>query len=135
MTKREQMMKDFENGLLENHLIEIEVADSGGIGIEIAGVGAGINISELMGDMLPKKTKKRKVTVAEARKILESEEADKLIDMDEVTSTAIERAEPRRHHLFGRDRQNCGKVTLAGGRMLVVMASRETFCRSLRVLL
>ena len=93
LTKREQMKKDFEAGLLENRLIEIEIADNGGIGIEIAGMGAGINISELMGDILPKKTKKRKVTVAEARKILEAEEADKLIDMDEVTSTAIERAE------------------------------------------
>ncbi len=43
--------------------------------------------------ILPKKTKKSKVPVREARKILKQQEADKLIDMDEVTATAIERAE------------------------------------------
>ena len=93
LTKREQMMKDLDDGKLENMLVEIEVEDTGGIGIEIAGLGSDINIGEIMGGMLPKKTKKRKVTVSEARKILESQEADKLIDMDEVTSTAITHAE------------------------------------------
>jgi len=93
LSKREQFLADLEAGKLENMLIEVEVEDTGGIGIEIAGIGSDINIGEIMGGMLPKKTKKRKVTVADARKILEAEEADKLIDMDEVTSTAIERAE------------------------------------------
>jgi ATP-dependent HslUV protease ATP-binding subunit HslU len=47
----------------------------------------------MFGGILPKKTKKRRVSVAEAKKIFIQEEADKLIDMDEVTQTAIERAE------------------------------------------
>ncbi len=93
LTRREQVIKDLEDGKLENLMIEVEVEDTGGIGIEIAGLGSDINIGEMMSGILPKKTKKRKVTVAEARKILESQEADKLIDMDEVTSTAISRAE------------------------------------------
>jgi ATP-dependent HslUV protease ATP-binding subunit HslU len=93
LSKRDQFIADLEAGKLESMLIEVEVEDNSGIGIEIAGIGSDINIGEIMGGMLPKKTKKRKVTVAEARKILEAEEADKLIDMDEVTSTAVERAE------------------------------------------
>jgi ATP-dependent HslUV protease ATP-binding subunit HslU len=63
-------------------------------------VGAGMmdevsmmNLQEMINGMLPKKSKKRKVTVAEARKILMDEEAAKLIDMDEVKEEAIRRAE------------------------------------------
>ena len=50
-------------------------------------------VGEMFSGILPKKTKTRKLPVREARKILEAEEADKLIDMDEVISTAVERAE------------------------------------------
>jgi ATP-dependent HslUV protease ATP-binding subunit HslU len=63
-------------------------------------VGAGMmdevsmmNLQEMLNGMLPKKTRKRKVTVAEARRILLEEEAAKLIDMDEVKEEAIHRAE------------------------------------------
>jgi ATP-dependent HslUV protease ATP-binding subunit HslU len=63
-------------------------------------IGAGMmdevsmmNLQEMIGGMMPKKPKKRKVTVAEARTILLEEEASKLIDMDEVKELAIERAE------------------------------------------
>ena len=52
-----------------------------------------INLQEMLGNMMPKKTKKRKVTIAEARNILMEEESSKLIDMDEVKEEAIERAE------------------------------------------
>lgn len=93
MTKREETIALLRAGRLEDTLIEIEVADNSSIGIEIAGVGSDINIGDMFSGILPKKTKKRKVTVSEARKIFTQEEADKLIDMDEVTSTAIERAE------------------------------------------
>jgi ATP-dependent HslUV protease ATP-binding subunit HslU len=47
----------------------------------------------MLGNMMPKKTKKRKVTIGEARKFLIEEETSKLIDMDEVKEEAIERAE------------------------------------------
>ena len=63
-------------------------------------IGAGMmdetsmmNIQEMINGMMPKKSKKRKVTVSEARRILLEEEAAKLIDMDEVKEEAIRRAE------------------------------------------
>jgi ATP-dependent HslUV protease ATP-binding subunit HslU len=52
-----------------------------------------MNLQEMLSGMMPKKAKKRKVTVAEARKLLLEEEAAKLIDMDEVKEEAIRRAE------------------------------------------
>jgi ATP-dependent HslUV protease ATP-binding subunit HslU len=91
--KKRSVLEDLRSGKLENRIIEIEVEDNASIGLEIAGIGADMNFGEILGGILPKKMKKRKVTVSEARKILTQQEADKLIDMDEVISTAIERAE------------------------------------------
>ena len=51
------------------------------------------NIQDMIGSLIPKRFKKRKVTVAAARKILEQEEAEKLIDMEEVGETAVKLAE------------------------------------------
>ena len=93
MTKREEVMGLLRAGRLDDTTIEVEVTDNASLGIEIAGIGSDINIGEMFSGILPKKTKNRRVTVAEARKIFTQEEADKLIDMDEVTSTAVERAE------------------------------------------
>ncbi len=93
MTKREETLALLRAGRLDETLVEIEVEDSATLGIEIAGIGSDINIGEMFSGILPKKTKKRRVSIAEAKKILTQEEADKLIDMDEVISTAVERAE------------------------------------------
>jgi ATP-dependent HslUV protease ATP-binding subunit HslU len=93
MTKHEETLSLLRAGRLEDTLIEVEVEDNSSIGIEIAGMGSDINLGSIFSGIMPSKTKKRKVTVSEARKIFTQEEADKLIDMDEVTSTAIERAE------------------------------------------
>lgn len=93
ISRREETAYRLKSGQLDETVVEIEVEDSGGIGIEIAGMGTEINMGEMFSGILPKKTKTRKLPIREARKILEAEEADKLIDMDEVTSTAIERAE------------------------------------------
>ncbi len=93
MTKREETLALLRGGRLEDTLVEVEVEESSSIGIEIGGMGSDIDLGSMFSGILPKKTKKRKVPVREARKILEQEEADKLIDMDEVISTAIERAE------------------------------------------
>ena len=51
-----------------------------------------INLQDMLNNMLPKKSKKRKVTIAEARKILLEEESAKLIDMDEVKEEALKKA-------------------------------------------
>ncbi len=93
LTKREKIEKAFRAGTLDRNTIQIEVEDSGGIGIEIAGIGADLNIGEIVSGMMPKKTKTRNVTVAEARKILEQEEASKLLDMDDINTEAVRRAE------------------------------------------
>jgi len=94
-SRRDKVRQLLGMGQLEDHLVEIEVEEqSQALGMMGDGMGEmGINIQDMLGNLLPKKTKKRKITVAEARKILAQEEAQKLIDMDEVTSLAIARAE------------------------------------------
>ncbi|MEK6781386.1 MAG: ATP-dependent protease ATPase subunit HslU [Bacteroidota bacterium] len=87
------------NGELEERKIEINIKQ-GGSGPGVGMVGAGMidevsmmNLQEMLSGMMPKKPKKRKVTVAEARRLLLEEEAARLIDMDEVKEEAIRRAE------------------------------------------
>lgn len=96
-TAREWWRNRLKNGELENDLIEITIEDNSQpmMGM-LAGTGVeemGMNIQDLMGNLLPKKQKKRKLTVANARKILTQEEAQKLVDMDEVIAEAIRLAE------------------------------------------
>lgn len=96
-TGREWWRKRLSSGELEDELIEITVEDAtqpamgmfAGTGIE----EMGMNIQDMLGNLLPKKQKKRKVTIASARKIFIQEEAQKLIDMDEVTTNAVSLAE------------------------------------------
>ncbi len=96
-TARDWWRGRLAKGELEEELIEITVEDSASpMGGMFAGTGAeemGINIQDMLGNLLPKKQKRRKVTVAAARKIFTQEEAQKLIDMDEVTAAAVMLAE------------------------------------------
>ncbi|MBP2653128.1 MAG: clpY [Firmicutes bacterium] len=96
-TEREVWRSRLEKGELEEELIEISVEDNNQpmVGM-FAGSGMeemGLNINDMLGNFLPKRQKKRKVTVANARKIFTQEEAQKLIDMDEVMAAAINLAE------------------------------------------
>ncbi|WP_205502851.1 ATP-dependent protease ATPase subunit HslU [Rufibacter psychrotolerans] len=94
---RERFREKIRNGELEDRKIDIKVSQNPTSGVGIAGPGMDemsmMNIQEMIGNMMPKKTKKRKVTIAEARKLLLEEEAAKLIDMDEVKEEAISKAE------------------------------------------
>ncbi|MBE5748283.1 MAG: ATP-dependent protease ATPase subunit HslU [Clostridiales bacterium] len=90
---REQLKQEVLSHNLDNLVIEIEVVDTPKPMEIVPGSGTEINIGNIFGDMFPKKTKKRKVTVKEALEILTNEEADRLIDMDNVYSEAIRRAE------------------------------------------
>jgi len=91
---REQIQRDLAEGKLEDAIVEIEVEENMSFGMELLpGMGADINLGDIMGGLLPKKTKKRKIPVLEAGKILEQEEADKLIDMDDVIAEAVRNAE------------------------------------------
>lgn len=94
---KEWFRKRLAAGELEEELIEVMIEDSSmpmvgmfaGSGIE----DVGSNIQDMLGSLMPKKQKKRKVTVANARKIFTQEEAQKLIDMDDVIATALNSAE------------------------------------------
>lgn len=88
--RREDMLKQLREGQLEDKEIEVEVEDSMP---ELELGGSSIKLGDMMGGMMPKKTKIRRVKVKEARKILLEEESDKLIDEDEVREEAIRRAE------------------------------------------
>ncbi|MBC6990561.1 ATP-dependent protease ATPase subunit HslU [Hymenobacter sp. BT491] len=96
---REKFRQKIRNGELEDRKIDIKIQQNNTPGIGVVGGPAGLDeaslsgLQDMLGSMLPKKTRKRKVTIAEARKILLDEEAAKLIDMDEVKDEAIRQAE------------------------------------------
>ena len=87
--RRAIVTDDLDRGVLEDYIIELEVEDKpAGMNAEVPGQP---EIS--MGGLMPKKTKKRRMPVKEARKIIEQQELDKLLDNDAVVSLALERAE------------------------------------------
>jgi ATP-dependent HslUV protease ATP-binding subunit HslU len=97
-TTREKLRRLLREGHLDNRTVELEVAEvKSGPMIEIfssAGMeDMGLNLKDMLGSMFPAKKKKRRVKVPEAREILVEEEAQRLVDMDRVTKTAIERVE------------------------------------------
>ncbi len=93
---REWMREKLRNGELDDKMIEYDVQQAA-IGMQVLGPfgggDIGINIQELMSSVMPKKKKKRKTTIKEAREIMTEEEAQKLIDLDSVHKEAIVRAE------------------------------------------
>lgn len=95
--QRKRMAHQLALGELEDRYITIEVEEQQGSMFDLLqGSGMeqmGMNMQDALGNLMPKKKKKRKLTVAEARPVLTNEEAHKLIDMDEVTQDAIIRAE------------------------------------------
>ena len=92
-SKRAKLLDELRSGMQENDIIEVDVAETNQGSDSMLAMGIDINLGEMFGGMLPRKTKKRKVTVSEGRRILVSEESDKLIDMDEVIREAIDKAE------------------------------------------
>lgn len=88
--ERERLRQRLMKGEIEDRELEIEVEEAAP-SLEVG--GSAISLGDMMGNMMPKKTKLRRVKVKEARKILEQEEADKLIDQDAVQEEAIRRAE------------------------------------------
>ncbi|MBP1714957.1 MAG: hslU [Deltaproteobacteria bacterium] len=94
---REKLRQRLRAGKMDDRVVEIETAQRGLPMVEIfssAGMEEmDINLKEMFSNLLPKKTKHRKVKVPEGLKILAEEEAQKLIDMDKVTGLAIERVE------------------------------------------
>ena len=88
--RQDDVRTRLRRGELENEIVEVEVEETTPQ-TDIPGMD--MNMSDVLGSIMPKKTKIRKVTVREARKILQAEEETNLIDMDAVYSEAIDRAE------------------------------------------
>lgn len=95
--KRQDVERKLAAGLLEEEIVSIEVTEQQSSMFDmLQGTGMeqmGMNFQDALGSFMPKKTKKRKLSVKEARKLLTNEEAQRLIDMDEVTQEAVYRAE------------------------------------------
>ncbi|SEH26515.1 ATP-dependent HslUV protease ATP-binding subunit HslU [Selenomonas sp. KH1T6] len=94
---REWVKKRLDKGELEEETIEIDVEESSkpmvGMFAGSSLEGMGDNLQDMIGSLMPKNRKKRKVTVAQARKIFAQEEAAKLIDMEAVAEEAVKVAE------------------------------------------
>ena len=94
---REKFRKQLRNGKLEDKPVEISVKNRTAPLIEIFSPGGieemDINFKDVFGGLMPKQTKKRRLTVSDARQILMQEEAEKLIDMDSVVGEAVARVE------------------------------------------
>jgi ATP-dependent HslUV protease ATP-binding subunit HslU len=95
---REKLRRMLREGKLDNRMVELEVNETkvapmievfSSSGVE----EMGMSIKELFGNIFPQKKKRRSVKVTEALEILEGEEAQRLVDMDKVTKTAVERVE------------------------------------------
>jgi ATP-dependent HslUV protease ATP-binding subunit HslU len=95
---REKMRRWLKEGKLDDKMLELEISEQrSGPMIEIFSAAGmedmGLNLKDMLGNMMPQKKKRRNVKVPEAIEILEAEEAQKLIDMDKVTKTALDRVE------------------------------------------
>ena len=95
---RDKFKQKIKNGELDDRKIEISVQKPNNSGIGMIGGGmmdesSMINLQDMISNMMPKRNKKRKVTIGEAKKILLESEVSKLIDMDEVKEQAINKAE------------------------------------------
>lgn len=91
---REQVRQQLRDGLLEDQFIEVDIAEAPkGNHLDLGNEDMSIAIGNIFGNMAPQKKKKKKLTVRDARKILREQEAQNLIDMDQVTAEALESAE------------------------------------------
>lgn len=94
---RDKLRVQLKNGSLDNRMIELDLSGENYPMLQVLGpVGLeemGINLNDLFGNMMPKKSKKRKLSIAEARKVLTTEEANKLIDMDAVIKEASDKVQ------------------------------------------
>ncbi|MGG6432065.1 HslU--HslV peptidase ATPase subunit [Anoxybacillus sp. D401a] len=95
--RRRQVAWQLANGQLENEVVTVEIEEQQPMMFDLfQGAGLeqmGVNMQDMLSSFMPKKRKKRKLKVKEARHVLANEEAQKLIDMDEVTQEAIRLAE------------------------------------------
>jgi ATP-dependent HslUV protease ATP-binding subunit HslU len=96
-TAREKLRDQLHDGKLDKRVVEIDISDNRFPIVEIfSPMGMeelGVNVQEMFSGMMPKKTRKRRVLVPEALKVIAAEEANKLIDIEEVIAEATRRVE------------------------------------------
>ena len=94
---REKLRDQLRRGDLDDRLVDVETQDRSGATIDfIGGQGMeemGVNLRDMMGNMFPTKTVTRKLTIAEARKIMLRDEQEALVDMEQITRQALDKAE------------------------------------------
>lgn len=94
---REKFREKLKNGELDERKVELEVRQGGTPTMQIFGPQGleelGMNLQDMLGNLAPKKTKKRQVKISEARKMLLAEESEKLIDHDAAVSEALKRVQ------------------------------------------
>jgi len=93
---REKLRALLRDGKLEERMVDVEVQQSPPLEnmmLPMGMDGMDFNIQEMLHDVLPKRKKRRTVSISEARRILLQDELDKLVDMDEVVNEALERTE------------------------------------------
>lgn len=93
---REKFRKMLKEGLIEDRFVDVEIEEAGpNIGV-LTNMGieeVGMNLQDMFKNLFPKKRKKKKMKISEARKIIEGQEVNRLIDMDVVKNEAIKRVE------------------------------------------
>ena len=128
---REWMKQKLQNGELDDKMIEYDFASPTGIGMQVLGPfgmdDMGINIQEIMSNILPKKKKKKKTPIREAREIFAQEEAQKLIDMEAVQKEAIIRVQDSGIVFI----DEIDKIAGGGGKVVGPDVSREGVQRDL----
>jgi ATP-dependent HslUV protease ATP-binding subunit HslU len=95
-TTREKLRQQLREGKLDNRMVELETKEKVmpfGIVSNVGMEEIEMNLKEMLGGLLPEKTKRRKVKVPDGLRLLVQEEAAKLIDMDKVTREALQRIE------------------------------------------
>jgi len=94
---REKLRQRLRAGEFEGRMLELDLPAADGPLMQVIGPLSfeemGVNLQDMFGNLLPKKMKRRKVSVAEARMILVNEEAQKLIDQEAVVKQALQRVE------------------------------------------
>ena len=93
---REKFAAYLKEGRFDDRMVEVEIQENTGPMVEVFGGGMedmGSNIKDMLGSIMPKKTKTKKMKAPEAYKVLCRQEADKLIDHDKATQEALERTE------------------------------------------
>ncbi len=92
-SERERVLAQLRAGQLESVMVEVEVEEKTAGNDQMLAAGVDLNLGEMFGGLLPKRTKRHKLPVKEARRVLIQQESEKRIDMDDVQREAVERAE------------------------------------------